>query len=55
MITQKGVGTMIISFFACSCEGVLIGVLQLLTAPFIIGWVWSIMWGWECVQVSCSS
>ena len=30
----------------------LIGVLQLMTAPFIIGWIWSILWGWELVKVA---
>ena len=26
---------------------ILIGVLQAMTALFIFGWVWSIVWGWK--------
>lgn len=47
-INQIGFGTMIgglINNGGCDCCIVLCGVIQLLTAPFIIGWVWSIIWG----------
>ena len=30
----------------------LVGLLMMLTAPFIIGWVWSIYWGYWIVKIS---
>ncbi|EEC13637.1 hypothetical protein IscW_ISCW011737 [Ixodes scapularis] len=32
----------------------LAALLQTLTAPFVVGWVWSIMWGITFVNVSAS-
>ena len=32
--------------------GLLYGILQLLTTPIIIGWVWSIIYGIKIVQLS---
>ncbi|CAN0016145.1 unnamed protein product, partial [Laminaria digitata] len=49
-----GVGTIIAGFFTCDLKTVIIGALQLVTAPFLVGWVWSILWGWELVQVAAS-
>ena len=49
-ILIPGIGTMI-----CSCVGfpekysktqLTIGIVQMLTAVYLIGWIWSIWWGW---------
>ncbi|CAN0442270.1 unnamed protein product [Ectocarpus sp. 12 AP-2014] len=47
-----GVGTIIVGALACSCETLIVGLLQLFTCCIIIGWVWSIWWGWELLEVS---
>ena len=44
-----GVGTIIVGVITCNFECILIGILMSLLAPFIIGWIWSIYWGWLCV------
>ena len=51
-----GVGTML---NACCCgkgpatvKGLCIGFLQLLTASFLLGWLWSIWWGVEILHAS---
>ena len=49
---QQGVGTMIVAALACSLETLIVGFLQLVTAMLIVGWVWSIWWGWELLEVS---
>lgn len=44
-----GIGTMISGCIAKSGFSgytIVIGLLQLLTAWIIVGWVWSIIWGW---------
>ena len=52
-IFLPGIGTMINSFFAKRCcEGFAYGILQLLTTALIVGWVWSIVYGWKIVQKS---
>ena len=28
------------------CQGILAGVLQMLLSVFIVGWVWSVYWGY---------
>lgn len=42
-----GIGT-IIAGIAGGCNGcaIIVGLLQLFTAWLIIGWIWSIWWGW---------
>lgn len=44
---HAGVGTIIVGLLKCSCWTVLVGLAQLVTAPILIGWVWSILWGYE--------
>ncbi|CAM9369850.1 unnamed protein product [Ectocarpus sp. 4 AP-2014] len=51
-IFLPGVGTIIVGALACSCETLIVGLLQLFTCCIIIGWVWSIWWGWELLEVS---
>ncbi|CAM9819892.1 unnamed protein product [Ascophyllum nodosum] len=51
-IFLPGVGTIIVGLLACSCEIFIVGILQTITAGLIIGWVWSIWWGWELLLVS---
>ncbi|CAM9244625.1 unnamed protein product [Hapterophycus canaliculatus] len=43
---------MIVGFLRCNCENFIIGALQLISAPILIGWVWSIWWGFDLVEVS---
>ncbi|CAM9975577.1 unnamed protein product, partial [Laminaria digitata] len=49
---NSGVGTIIAGFIKCSLETLIVGVLQLLTAAIVVGWVWSILWGWELLVVA---
>ncbi|CAM9870895.1 unnamed protein product [Scytosiphon promiscuus] len=51
-IFAPGIGTMIVGFLTCNIENFIMGILQLVLAPFIVGWIWSILWGWELVKVS---
>lgn len=51
-----GVGT-ILNALCCgkgpvSCTGLLIGLLQLITASFLLGFIWSIWWGIEIMKRS---
>eukprot|EP00347_Sterkiella_histriomuscorum_P018022 403347084 len=35
------------------CPGVLYGILQFLLTPlFLIGWIWSIVYGIRCIQIA---
>lgn len=43
---------MIVAALACSLETLFVGLLQFFTCYLIIGWVWSILWGWELLQVA---
>eukprot|EP00904_Undaria_pinnatifida_P000606 jgi/Undpi1/10546/HiC_scaffold_29.g12996.m1 len=49
-----GLGTIIAGCLACSLETLIVGIIQMLTSWLIVGWVWSILWGWELVAVSRS-
>lgn len=43
-----GIGT-IINAVACgsvNTTGVIIGIVQILTCWLLLGWIWSIIWGW---------
>lgn len=47
--------------FLCACVGggfrstqIIVGLLQFVTTPIIIGWVWSIWWGIEILNKSKS-
>mmetsp|Transcript_9548 Transcript_9548/g.10559 ORF Transcript_9548/g.10559 Transcript_9548/m.10559 type:complete len:86 (+) Transcript_9548:42-299(+) len=45
-IVLPGVGTMVAGcIYKCHRKSIIIGLLQLLLFPFIIGWVWSVIWG----------
>ena len=49
-----GVGTIIASLFAkpCSKSQAWIGLCQLLMSTFIIGWIWSVIWGLMIISAS---
>ncbi|CAN0532086.1 unnamed protein product, partial [Ectocarpus sp. 12 AP-2014] len=45
-----GAGTIVAGICTCNMKHVVVGILQMVTAPILIGWVWSILWGWELWQ-----
>ena len=51
-IFLPGIGTIINSFMSSSLRSdtLLVGLLQLLTAIIIVGWIWSIYWGYLMYQ-----
>lgn len=53
-IFLPGVGTMILGCINgdCNWQHLIVGLLQLITAGIIIGWIWSIWWGILLVQRS---
>ena len=56
-IFLPGVGTMILGCIngACNWQHIIVGVLQMITAGIIVGWIWSIWWGILLVQRSSSN
>lgn len=46
-IVCPGIGTMCLACLGPSCRGehILVGLLQMILTVFLIGWIWSIMWG----------
>ncbi|CBJ28924.1 expressed unknown protein [Ectocarpus siliculosus] len=42
-----GLGTVIAGFLTCKLKSIFTGILQLVTTSLVVGWVWSVMWGWE--------
>ena len=55
-IILPGVGTLVAIFAQEKkkfvVDKVIIGIVQLITAPFIVGWLFSIFWGWLIYQRS---
>ncbi len=55
-ICLPGIGTIGSGFCAsngANCNAFIVGILQLCTVPlFLIGWFWSIWWGWRIYSVS---
>jgi hypothetical protein len=54
-IIFPGVGTIISAFLgggSCVSEAVVVGIIQLLTCWLIVGWIWSIIWGWKIYEKS---
>jgi TM2 domain-containing membrane protein YozV len=48
-----GIGTMVNGCLGVHCStGIIYGILQLLTAPLLIGWIWSIIYGIKILQLS---
>mmetsp|Transcript_18401 Transcript_18401/g.45185 ORF Transcript_18401/g.45185 Transcript_18401/m.45185 type:complete len:85 (-) Transcript_18401:204-458(-) len=41
-----GVGTIVSSIIDKKWSALVIGIVQLLTAWFILGWLWSLYWGY---------
>ncbi|CAN0061205.1 unnamed protein product, partial [Ectocarpus sp. 12 AP-2014] len=42
---STGLGTVIAGFLTCKLKSMFTGILQLVTAPLVVGWVWSVIWG----------
>jgi hypothetical protein len=53
-IFLPGLGTMILGCLnnECNWNHIVVGLLQLLLAGLIVGWIWSIWWGILLVQKS---
>ena len=55
-IVAPGVGTMMAGLFTDDigpyCHNWWTGFLQLILAPLLIGWIWSIKMGWEIYKKS---
>ena len=55
-IVLPGSGTLISACIGYSTSWsktqLFIGMLQMMTAAFLIGWIWSIWWGWKILHKS---
>lgn len=47
-ILLPGVGTMVSACLSSRFNplALVVGLIQFITAPILIGWIWSIIWGW---------
>mmetsp|Transcript_41923 Transcript_41923/g.30776 ORF Transcript_41923/g.30776 Transcript_41923/m.30776 type:complete len:94 (+) Transcript_41923:37-318(+) len=52
-IFWPGLGTIINAIYhEQPCEGIVYGILQMLTCIFIVGWIWSIVYGCKILDKS---
>ena len=45
-LVPGGVGTIVVGVKGKHAPSVAIGVVQLLFVPFVLGWIWSAVWGY---------
>ena len=54
-IVAPGMGTIIQSYYhkdGCNCGTYFVGILQMVTAVILVGWIWSIWHGMEVKKVT---